>query len=140
MNRRDLACVFAFAFMVPLPAAAQAEVGPGGRVQVDILVRAADTDEWSPDIGSVRTRAAALENIRKYLQHEASLRLPADETLVVTLTRFERAGQEEPGLGPKFSGVRIVRDLFPPRIDLRFALSDARGALRREGERQRHRR
>ena len=136
MNRHDLVCVLAFAFIVPLDAAAQAEVGPGGRVQVDMLVPAADTDEWSPDIGSSRTRAAALEEIRKYVQHEASRRLPAGETLAVTLTRFECAGQEEPGLGPKFSSVRIVRDLFPPRIDLRFELSDARGAVRREGERQ----
>jgi len=136
MNRHDLPCVFAFAFLVSVAGAVQAEVGPGGRVQVDIVVPAADTDKWSPDIGSVRTRAAALEEIRKYVRHEASRRLPADETLAVTLTRFERAGQEEPGLGPKFSSVRIVRDLFPPRIDLRFALSDARGAVRREGVRQ----
>jgi len=136
MNRRDLAGVLAFAFFVSVAGIVRAEVGPRGRVQVDILVPAAETDEWSPDIGSVRTRAAALEEIRKYVKHEASRRLPADETLAVTLTRFERAGQEEPGLGPKFSSVRIVRDLFPPRIDLRFALSDARGAVRREGERQ----
>ena len=136
MNRHDLVRIFAFAYLVSIAGMVWAEAGPGGRVQVDILVPAADTDEWSPDIGSVRTRAAALEEIRKYVQHEASRRLPADETLAVTLTRFERAGQEEPGLGPKFSSVRIVRDLFPPRIDLRFALSDARSAVRREGERQ----
>jgi hypothetical protein len=135
MNRHDLARLLAFAFMVSVAAAAQPEALSGDRVQVDILVAAKDTDRWSPDIGSVRTRAAALEAIGEYLQREASGRLSTDEALAVTVTRFDRAGQEEPGLGPKFSSVRIVRDLFPPRIDLRFALSDGRGAVRREGER-----
>jgi len=135
MNRHDLARLLTLAFMLSVADAAQPEALSGGRVQVDILVAAKDTDRWSPDIGSVRTRAAALEAIGEYLQREASRRLSTDETLAVTLTRFDRAGQEEPGLGPKFSSVRIVRDIFPPRIDLRFALSDARGAVRREGDR-----
>ena len=49
---------------------------------------------------------------------------------------MQRAGSFEPWRGPQAADVRIVRDIYPPRIDLRFKLLDADGKLLREGSRQ----
>jgi hypothetical protein len=43
------------------------------------------------------------------------------------------AGEYEPWR-PRAYGVRIVRDVYPPRIDLRFRLAAADGSLLKEGE------
>ncbi len=49
---------------------------------------------------------------------------------------MQRAGGFEPWRGPQAADVRIVRDIYPPRIDLRFKLLGADGKLLREGSRQ----
>jgi hypothetical protein len=56
--------------------------------------------------------------------------------LEVHFTDVQRAGSFEPWRGPQAADVRIVRDIYPPRIDLRFGLLDADGKLLREGSRQ----
>jgi Protein of unknown function (DUF3016) len=44
-------------------------------------------------------------------------------------------GDFEPARGPSFTSVRIVRELYAPRITLRFTLTDGTGTVVREGER-----
>ena len=61
--------------------------------------------------------------------------LPAGQQLAVTLTDIKLAGAFEPWRGPQFDDVRIVKDIYPPRIDLRFTLKSADGAILAEGER-----
>ena len=55
--------------------------------------------------------------------------------LRVTVTDVDMAGDFEPWRGPRFDDVRIVKDIYPPRIELRFRLLDANGSVLREGER-----
>jgi hypothetical protein len=76
-----------------------------------------------------------LDPLAKYLRTRAERVLPAGERLEVTFTDVQRAGNYEPWHGPRLDDVRIVRDIYPPRIDLRFRLLDANGAVLREGER-----
>ena len=76
-----------------------------------------------------------LEPLAKYLRTRAERVLPAGERLEVTFTDVQRAGNYEPWHGPRLDDVRIVRDIYPPRIDLRFRLLDASGSVLREGER-----
>jgi hypothetical protein len=53
----------------------------------------------------------------------------------VRITNIDLAGEFEPWRGPQFDRVRIMRDVYPPRFALEFRLTDARGAVVKEGQR-----
>jgi hypothetical protein len=55
--------------------------------------------------------------------------------LEVTFTAVDLAGEFEPWRGPQWGDVRIVRDLYPPRLGLEFRLVDAAGRVVRTGQR-----
>ena len=54
--------------------------------------------------------------------------------LDVTLVDIKRAGDYEPWHGPRGSDIRIMRDIYPPRITLQYTLKDASGRIVDEGE------
>lgn len=77
-----------------------------------------------------------LEPLARHLRARAERVLPLGQRLEVTFTDVQRAGQYEPWHGPRWSDVRVVKDIYPPRIDLRFKLFDANGKMIREGTRK----
>ncbi|WP_338499145.1 DUF3016 domain-containing protein [Delftia tsuruhatensis] len=83
-----------------------------------------------------KARRAWVDALAQFLAERAAPRLPQGQRLEVHLTDVQRAGGFEPWRGPQAADVRIVRDIYPPRIDLRFKLLDADGKLLREGSRQ----
>lgn len=76
-----------------------------------------------------------LAELKKHLERRATRVLPEGQQLEVTFTDIKLAGQFEPWRGPQFDDVRIVKDIYPPRIDLRFTLKSADGRVIEEGER-----
>jgi hypothetical protein len=54
----------------------------------------------------------------------------------LTIVDIKRAGQYEPWLGPNLQDTRIIRDMYPPRMTLRFREVDADGTVLAEGERK----
>ena len=56
--------------------------------------------------------------------------------LAIRVTDVDLAGEFEPRRGPQFDRVRIMREIYPPRIDLEFRLTDSEGTVAREGRRQ----
>jgi hypothetical protein len=80
-------------------------------------------DEWLGDLAS-------------HLRYRAERFLPQDEHLDVTFTNVQLAGTYEPWRGPRWDDVRIIKNVYPPRIDLKFTLTDANGAVVKEGERK----
>ncbi|MFG0638031.1 DUF3016 domain-containing protein [Delftia tsuruhatensis] len=85
---------------------------------------------------SEKARRAWVDALAQFLAERAAPRLSQGQRLEVHLTDVQRAGSFEPWRGPQAADVRIVRDIYPPRIDLRFKLLDADGKLLREGSRQ----
>lgn len=75
-----------------------------------------------------------LDQLRRHLVAQAARMLPADQTLSLTITDVDLAGSYEPRQSYG-NEVRIVKDVFPPRIDLRFRLARADGSVVKEGER-----
>ncbi len=73
--------------------------------------------------------------LAEHLRASAAARLPAGERLEVTITDIKRAGEYEPGHGIQFNDVRVIRDLYPPRMTLTFTRTGADGAVLAEGER-----
>lgn len=81
-------------------------------------------------------RGTWVEQLARYVRERAQPRLPAGERLDVTLTDIDRAGDFEPWRGSDFQDTRVIRDLYPPRIELRFQRLDANGNVIAEGERK----
>jgi hypothetical protein len=74
--------------------------------------------------------------LAQYLRERAERRLPAGERLDVDITDIQRAGEYEPWRGPNFQDVRMLRDIYPPRITLHFQRLGADGQVLAEGERK----
>jgi hypothetical protein len=77
-----------------------------------------------------------LPRLKRYIQTRAAKILAPGERLDIVITDIDRAGNYEPWLGPSYSRVRIIRDVYPPRIDLHFRLLGADGQVIREGTRK----
>lgn len=84
---------------------------------------------------TAQARRAWVDALSQYLAERAAPQLPQGQRLEVHITDVQRAGNFEPWRGPRGADVRIVRDIYPPRIDLRFKLLDGDGRLLREGRR-----
>ena len=76
-----------------------------------------------------------LAQLARYLKIRADAVLPAGQSLNVTITDIQRAGRFEPWRGPRWDDIRIIKDIYPPRIDLRYTLTASDGTRLREGER-----
>jgi hypothetical protein len=115
--------------------AALAGAPPAARVKVDRTDPAPFTELKHSHALRDNRPAEWLEPLARHLQRRADDRLPPGEQLSVTFTDVQRAGSYEPWRGPRWDEVRVVKDIYPPRIDLRFRLTDADGRTLSEGER-----
>ncbi|KPN16597.1 hypothetical protein AO715_00260 [Xanthomonas sp. Mitacek01] len=77
-----------------------------------------------------------VEQIARYVRQRAERELPAGSTLDVTIRDIRRAGMYEPWRGPQMDHVRVIKDHYPPRIDLDFVLRDPAGNVVAEGARE----
>jgi hypothetical protein len=80
-------------------------------------------------------RTTYLEQIRDHLLEQAKYYVPDNHHLSVTFTDIDMAGDFEPWRGPRWDDVRIVKDIYPPRVQLSFRLTDAAGNVVKEGKR-----
>ncbi|WP_164078712.1 DUF3016 domain-containing protein [Stenotrophomonas maltophilia] len=75
-----------------------------------------------------------VQQLARYLQTTAAKPLQPGQTLDVTLVDIKRAGDYEPWHGPGGRDIRIMRDIYPPRISLQYTLKDASGRIVSEGD------
>ena len=76
-----------------------------------------------------------VRSLARHLAKRAARELAPGERLEVEITDIKRAGEFEWSTG-RSDHVRVVRDIYPPRIDLRFTRLDAEGNVVDSGERQ----
>jgi len=76
-----------------------------------------------------------LAQLEAYLIKHGQAVLNPGQSLHVNITDIRLAGAYEPWRGPQWSYVRIMRDIYSPRIDLNFRLVDQDGNVLREGKR-----
>ena len=79
---------------------------------------------------------AYLKPLKTYIAKRASRILAPGQRLDIEVTDVDRAGEYEPWRGPEFNDIRIVKSIYPPRIDLNFTLYGADGKVLREGSRK----
>lgn len=86
------------------------------------------------------SRGDWVRTLAKWIRKRAEPRLGAGETLEVRVTDIKRAGEYEPGrqygLSAPSDHVRVLREVYPPRIHLEFRLLDAQGQVLLSGERK----
>jgi hypothetical protein len=82
-----------------------------------------------------RIRAAYLDQLRGHLVKRAAALLTAGERLNVSVTELDMAGEFE-AWRPPSGEARVVKDIYPPRIDLSFSLAAGDGKVIKEGERR----
>ena len=76
-----------------------------------------------------------LAQLKAYLIKQGQAVLQPGQSLHVDITDIRLAGAYEPWHGFQWSYVRIMRDIYSPRIDLNFRLVDQDGNVLREGKR-----
>ncbi len=75
-----------------------------------------------------------VHQLAEYARKTAEKTLQPGQTLDITFVDIKRAGDFEPWHGPRASDIRIMRDIYPPRITLQYALKDAGGQVLDQGE------
>jgi DUF3016 family protein len=76
-----------------------------------------------------------LEPLKAYIAQRAARVLAPGQRLDIEVTDVDRAGEYEPWRGPRMDDVRVIKDIYPPRIDLDFVLYGADGKVLRKGHR-----
>lgn len=96
-----------------------------------VTVRFVNPERYTDAESSGGGRAGTLAEFRAYIETLGSRYLAPGQTMSIDILDIDLAGQYEPrGRG---SEVRVMRDVTPPRIKLRYTLRD-RGGRARSGE------
>ncbi|MEO6002842.1 MAG: DUF3016 domain-containing protein [Opitutus sp.] len=114
--------------------AADAKVAP--RAAVTFVDPDKFTDAADGSRGSDFGRDGNLNELKTHIERKSNYYVPEGQRLEVTITDVDLAGEIEPWRSPQMQDVRIVKEIYPPRIDLSFKLVDASGAVVKEGKRQ----
>jgi hypothetical protein len=130
-----LSAITLFSFAGLQAAPATAKTTDASRVEVSFVNADKFTDAADGDRGSDWGRDSNLEILKEHLVRKASRVIPEGQKLVVKITDVDLAGEVEPWRSVRFHDVRIVKDIYPPRIELSFQLLDAAGAVIKEGTR-----
>jgi hypothetical protein len=76
-----------------------------------------------------------LTELKDYLIKRGEKILAPGQHLHVNITDIRLAGAYEPSSGAQSDHIRMMRDVYPPRVDLDFQLTDQDGKVLREGKR-----
>ena len=87
-------------------------------------------NRWESQRGDWVARLA--EHLRKSTEKA----LPAGQRMEFNITDIRRAGDYEPWRGPDARNVRVVRDVYPPRMTFTFTHYGADGQVIDQGERK----
>jgi len=77
-----------------------------------------------------------VQALAEHFRESTARQLPPGDRLDITITDIKRAGQFEPWHGPRSQDIRIVKDIYPPRISFRYVWTGANGQVIDQGERR----
>lgn len=80
-------------------------------------------------------KSEALTELRNHITKEANRLLAQGQVLSVKIIDVDLAGEFEPWRGAQWTDVRIVKDIYPPRIKLAYKLVGPDGRVIKEGDR-----
>ncbi|MCB1120176.1 MAG: DUF3016 domain-containing protein [Verrucomicrobiae bacterium] len=71
--------------------------------------------------------------MESFIQDKAHLYLPTDTTLELTFRDVDLAGEAEPWRRPSADEIRIIKDVYPPRLKFNYKVIDESGEILKEG-------
>jgi hypothetical protein len=83
-----------------------------------------------------REHASLAEDLRRHIEREAPRHLPSGTRLAIGIRDVDMAGEYPPVTGSMSRDLRVIKDVYPPRVDLDFRLLRADGTVEREGRRE----
>ncbi len=113
-----------------------ADAKPAPRVDVVYVNPEKVTDVKDSAYSTDKGRDEYLSNLKEHIESKVDKYIPAGQHLALRITDVDMAGDFEPQRGPRFDDVRIIKDIYPPRVNLEFKLTDANGKVLKEGERK----
>jgi hypothetical protein len=135
ITKRNLRGLFSVAFCGAMMVIAASALADASRVKVmwapfDTLSEVKQNqmqrgwlrpEDWTKQLGN-------------YLSKRANAQLPPGQLLEVTIDDIKLAGDFEPWRGPRAQDIRVMKDIYPPRIDLHYRLTGADGKTLRESQ------
>ncbi len=103
----------------------------------NVTVTFKDSDKFTDARSSFGfgTDQGYLDLLSDHLKKVAGQKLAAGQKLEVTVTDVDLAGEFLP-TGRNPDQIRVIKEIFRPRIELTFKLTDASGQVVKEGERK----
>lgn len=77
-----------------------------------------------------------LAALTQFIADRAGSYLGQGQHLEIKFTDIDLAGDFEPQLGTRFNGVRVMREIYPPRLKFEFKLTGPDGRVLKEGQRR----
>lgn len=74
-----------------------------------------------------------LEQLRRHVMKKAAVYLALGEQLSIKIKDIDMAGEFEPWNTPG-NDIRMIRHIYPPRVELHYQLKDAEGNVLKEGQ------
>lgn len=137
MKTPPLILTAAVSLLAALPAFGAEPAKAASKVEV-LFAKAPDkyVDVRDGFSASEKGQAANLDSLKQYIEQRGNELVADGQKLTVTLTEVDLAGDFEPWRDPAMNDVRVVKDIYPPRIDLEFKLTGADGKVIKEGKRE----
>jgi Protein of unknown function (DUF3016) len=137
-NSRRFPLLLVLAIVGTLSGALPAGAFDGKGLRVDVVFfepkHFTDIADSYPD-GTEAGREATLTELRRLLVRCAGRHVEAGQKLTITITDVNLAGEFESWRGGGWADVRIVKDIYPPSVELAFQLKDAEGNIIKSGKR-----
>ena len=135
--KTKLLLVFACGLIAACVGRAAEEAKPAAQISVTYVAPEKFTDvkdNYTAD--SDRDRDRLLDELKSHIESAAKYYLAAGQTLEIQVTDVDLAGDFEPWRGMEFDHIRILKEIYPPRMNLQFRLLDAQGKVLSEGKRR----
>jgi hypothetical protein len=93
------------------------------------------TDFKTSLLGSESERSGLEAEFRREISRKAESYLPAGYHLDIRFRDIDMAGNFEPVNRPPYDQIRVVRQVYPPRLQLTYRLTDTSGEIVSSGDR-----
>jgi hypothetical protein len=117
----------------PAQASTDAAAPRQGPVQVDFVEPETFRDARLDGRTRRDARNPLLDEFSEFLAKFGQRHLHDGQTLAIRFTDIDLAGHIEPTTHPALHDIRIVKSVYPPRLNFDWELRDAEGSLLRHG-------
>lgn len=84
--------------------------------------------------GQKRGQKIYLPQLEKHIIRQAERVLEDGQAFIITITDIDLAGEHEPWRTPPMDDIRIVKSIYPPRMDFSYEVRDSAGNVLKSGE------